>query len=94
MSELRDFGRRLPRLHARRRATRLAQGLAALTARERQVVMRLLSGQTGKETAFDLGIAHATVRVLLARARARLGVSNQHELLALPAVQALRGPAL
>lgn len=76
--------------HRRHRPpTRLAPGFAALTAREREVVMRLLTGKTGKETAFELGIAHATVRVLLGRARARLGVSTQHELLALPALQAL-----
>jgi Bacterial regulatory proteins, luxR family len=39
-----------------------------LTARERQVLTMLSEGRTRKEVAYALGIAHATVRVLYARA--------------------------
>jgi two-component system response regulator FixJ len=65
--------------------------LNSLTDRERQVVAGIVSGKTGKEVAFDLGIAHATVRVLLARGYARLGVRSQRQLRELPGLRGLAG---
>ena len=65
-------------------------GLEDLTERERQVVASAAFGKSNKEIAYDLGISHATIRVLLARSCARLGVRSRKELLMLPAVRALR----
>jgi len=64
--------------------------LELLTVRERQVVACLAAGHSTKEVAFALGIADATVRVLLARAAGKLGVHSRGELLRHPAVQPLR----
>lgn len=64
--------------------------LSQLTERELQVVATLSLGRTIKETAYDLGISDSTVRVLLTRAYARLGIHTQEELMNLPAVRALR----
>jgi DNA-binding NarL/FixJ family response regulator len=44
-----------------------------LSAREREILTLLNQGQTAKEVAFGLRIAHSTVRVLRARARKKLG---------------------
>jgi DNA-binding CsgD family transcriptional regulator len=68
-----------------------AGGLDILTERERQVVACAAMGKTNKEIAYDLGISHATARVLLSRAFARLGVHSHEELLGLVAVRALVG---
>jgi DNA-binding CsgD family transcriptional regulator len=59
-----------------------AAGPRVLTARERQVIGYAKLGHTNKLIAYDLGIADSTVRVLLARAAAKLGVSTRRELLA------------
>jgi DNA-binding CsgD family transcriptional regulator len=56
--------------------------LAALTLRERQIVGYACLGHDNKVIAYDLGIAHSTVKVLLARAAAKLGVHSRDELLA------------
>jgi DNA-binding CsgD family transcriptional regulator len=64
--------------------------LQVLTERERQVVASAAYGRSNKEIAYDLGISHSTARVLLARACGRLGVRSRAELLALPAVRAMR----
>jgi DNA-binding CsgD family transcriptional regulator len=64
--------------------------LAQLTERELQVVATLSLGRTIKETAYDLGISDSTVRVLLTRVYARLGIRSYEQLLNLPAVRALR----
>ena len=58
------------------------EGLEALTDRERQTVVYLAIGQSTKETAYALGISAATVRVLLSRAAAKLGVRTRREMLA------------
>jgi DNA-binding NarL/FixJ family response regulator len=42
--------------------------LRPLSPRESQIVLLLDQGRTPKEVAFELGIANATVRVLLSRA--------------------------
>jgi DNA-binding NarL/FixJ family response regulator len=64
--------------------------LEILTGRERQVVTCLALGHSTKEVAFALGIADATVRVLLARAAGKLGVRSREALLVHPAVIPLR----
>jgi len=66
-------------------------GMDMLSDRERQVIAYLAIGQSTKETAYALGIADTTVRVLVSRAAAKLGVRARSEILAHPAVQALRG---
>lgn len=57
-------------------------GAHALTLRERQVVAYAALGHDNKVIAYDLGIAHSTVRVLLARASAKFGVSDREHLIA------------
>jgi DNA-binding NarL/FixJ family response regulator len=52
-----------------------------LTHRERQVVLHALRGGANKEIAYDLGLAHSTVRVFMARAALKLGAANRAELL-------------
>ncbi|HVU01679.1 MAG TPA: LuxR C-terminal-related transcriptional regulator [Polyangiaceae bacterium] len=60
--------------------------LAALTDRERQVVLHATLGFTNKEIAYALGVSASTVRVLMARAASRIGVRTRAELLAHPSV--------
>jgi ATP/maltotriose-dependent transcriptional regulator MalT len=57
-------------------------GLEALTAREREVVHRAMAGNSNKAIAYDLGIADATVRVLLWRAYGKVGVRSRRDLIA------------
>jgi DNA-binding NarL/FixJ family response regulator len=52
-----------------------------LTSREREVVTRALRGSANKVIAYDLGLAHSTVRVLMARAASKLGAHSREELL-------------
>jgi DNA-binding CsgD family transcriptional regulator len=66
---------------ARRNEPRV-EGLALLTERERAVVAYAAMGHTNKLIAYDLGIAHSTVRVLLARAAAKLGARGRAALIA------------
>jgi DNA-binding CsgD family transcriptional regulator len=63
---------------ARENAPR-APGPGALTQRERQVVGYAALGHDNKIIAYDLGIAHATVKVLMARAASKLGVRSRSE---------------
>jgi DNA-binding CsgD family transcriptional regulator len=58
-----------------------APGPAALSARERQVLGFAKLGHHNKLIAYELGIASSTVRVLLARAAAKLGVRSRRALL-------------
>ncbi|HVT09678.1 MAG TPA: LuxR C-terminal-related transcriptional regulator [Polyangia bacterium] len=67
------------------------QGLGQLTSRERQIVAHFALGLTVKETAYALGIAYSTVRVLLRRAAHKLGVASREALLAHPDVVRVRG---
>jgi DNA-binding CsgD family transcriptional regulator len=69
------------------------QGLMSLSDRERQTVAYLAIGQSTKETAYALGISDATVRVLLARAAWKLGVSSRAALLDHAEVRLLRPEA-
>ncbi len=57
-------------------------GVALLSPREREVVVQALRGRDNKVIAYDLGLAHSTVRVLLARAAAKIGAHSRQELLA------------
>lgn len=58
-----------------------APGPAALSPRERQVLAYAKLGHHNKLIAYELGIADSTVRVLLARAAAKLGVRTRDALL-------------
>jgi DNA-binding CsgD family transcriptional regulator len=63
----------------------VAPGPDMLTSREKQVVGYAKLGHHNKLIAYELGIADSTVRVLLARAAAKLGVHSRDELVrALP----------
>lgn len=44
-----------------------------LSPRERQILTLIVDGKTPKEVAFDLQIAHSTVRVIYSRAMKKLG---------------------
>jgi DNA-binding CsgD family transcriptional regulator len=67
-------------------------GPSAFTTRERQVMGYAALGHDNKIIAYDLGIAHATVKVLMARAAAKLGVRTRAE--AISAYLAACGDAL
>ncbi len=56
-------------------------GPAALTQRERQVLGYAAVGHDNKVIAYDLGIAHATVKVLMSRAANKLGVRSRSEVI-------------
>ncbi|MEJ1960364.1 MAG: helix-turn-helix transcriptional regulator [Gammaproteobacteria bacterium] len=58
--------------------------LLTLTPRERQIVAEAAAGSSNQQIAVHLGISHATVRVLMARAANRLGVRTRKALLAHP----------
>lgn len=58
-----------------------APGPESLSARERQVLAYAKLGHHNKLIAYELGIAGSTVRVLLARAAAKLGVRTRRDLL-------------
>jgi DNA-binding NarL/FixJ family response regulator len=44
-----------------------------LSVRERQILRLIMNGRSRKEVAFDLQLAHSTVRVLYSRAMRKLG---------------------
>ncbi len=52
-------------------------GVERLSARERQVAALAALGRTDKVIAYELGVAHATVRVLVARAARKLGTRTR-----------------
>jgi DNA-binding NarL/FixJ family response regulator len=49
---------------------------APLSPREEQILGLVAGGRTHKETAFELGVSDATVRVLYSRAMKKLGRSK------------------
>jgi FixJ family two-component response regulator len=59
----------------------LEQLLAALTEREREVLERILSGSTSKETARELGVSPRTVEAHRQNLLHKLGISNTKELM-------------
>jgi len=65
---------------ARRNEPHVGGGLDLLTERERAVAAYAAMGHSNKLIAYDLGIAHSTVRVLLARAASKLGARSRGEL--------------
>lgn len=65
-----------------------APGPELLTPRERQVVAFARLGHHNKLIAYEMGIADSTVRVLLGRASAKLGVKTRKDLLRLLEEQA------
>ncbi|HEY4105347.1 MAG TPA: helix-turn-helix transcriptional regulator [Polyangiaceae bacterium] len=67
-----------------------ADGFAALTDRERQIVLHAALGFSNKQIAYALGISDTTVRVLMARAAGRLGLKSRRELLLHPALQEIQ----
>jgi DNA-binding NarL/FixJ family response regulator len=58
-----------------------APSLDLLSERERDVVLRALRGCNDKVIAFELGVAQSTVRVLWARAAAKVGARSRRHLL-------------
>lgn len=50
-----------------------ASSRAPLSPREEQILGLVAGGRTQKETAFELGVSDATVRVLYSRAMKKLG---------------------
>ena len=65
-----------------RRNDPLVARLQLLSERERLVVAYAALGHSNKLIAYDLGIAHSTVRVLIARATSKLGVRSREALVA------------
>ncbi|WP_394842184.1 LuxR C-terminal-related transcriptional regulator [Pendulispora brunnea] len=55
--------------------------IGALTLRERQILGYAALGHENKVIAYDLGIAHATVKVLMARAASKLRVRSRAEVI-------------
>lgn len=56
-----------------------APGPDALSTRETQVLGYAALGHHNKLIAYDLGISHSTVRVLMARAASKLGARSREE---------------
>ena len=54
-----------------------------LTARQRELLVSLLRGESQKEVAYHLRIAHTTIRFHAVQLYRRCGVSNQREFLVL-----------
>jgi DNA-binding CsgD family transcriptional regulator len=59
-----------------------SSGPDLLTERERQIATCFSIGLTNKETAYQLGVSHSTVRVLAARAAAKLGAKDRDDFVA------------
>jgi len=56
-------------------------GFELLSVRERQVLRQASLGRHNKAIAYEMGLAHSTVRVLLARAAAKVGAHSRRDLL-------------
>lgn len=64
-----------------RRLPSRGNALDSLTVRERDVLRHACAGASNKEIAYELGISHSTVRVLLSRAGRKVGVRHRAHLL-------------
>jgi DNA-binding CsgD family transcriptional regulator len=73
--ELRGLGRRVARPGAR--ASTAAEGIAALSVREREIAELVAAGRTNKEIAAELFLAPKTVEHHLSRVFAKLGVRGR-----------------
>jgi DNA-binding CsgD family transcriptional regulator len=56
-------------------------GVSSLSGRERQVTSLAALGRSNKLIAYELGLAHSTVRVLFARAAVKLGARTRSEVI-------------
>jgi DNA-binding NarL/FixJ family response regulator len=74
LRRVRDQGMAFDTRHPRRR-----EGQVALSPRERQVLALVARGATNREVALQLQIGEQTVKTLLARAFAKLGVHRRSE---------------
>jgi DNA-binding CsgD family transcriptional regulator len=74
-------------------AVEVPRGWSELSPRERDVVRRAIAGASNKEIARDLELAHATVRVMLHRAAAKLKARNRKELVAILLDPELKDPS-
>jgi DNA-binding NarL/FixJ family response regulator len=69
------------------------RGFEVLSPREREIATLAERGRTNKEIAYELGLGHSTVRVLLARAASKIGVRTRVELIAqLQSLQQVAAP--
>lgn len=60
----------------------LASGPRVLSDREQQVAVLAALGRSNKLIAYELGLAHSTVRVLIARAAQKIGAHSRTDLIA------------
>ena len=65
---------------ARNELQTIRERLVSLTAREREVLEHVVSGQLNKQIAFDLGTAEKTIKVHRARVMEKMGVQSLAEL--------------
>lgn len=56
-------------------------GMTLFSARERECLALALQGRPNKSIAYELGVANATVRVLMSRAAQKIGARSRRELL-------------
>jgi FixJ family two-component response regulator len=61
----------------------IAQRIATLTPREREVMARVIAGHLNKQIAAELGIAEKTVKVHRARVMGKMGAGSVAELVLL-----------
>lgn len=79
-----DGGERFDARHPRR-----AAGRAALSPREREALNLVAAGRSNREIAVELGVADETVKTMLARTFAKLGVRKRAEAVAIAHKQGL-----
>jgi DNA-binding NarL/FixJ family response regulator len=77
-----EFDRDGQRFVLVRRSLDCTTGFAALTEREREIAALAGAGLSNKYIAYELGLADSTVRVLMARACAKLDAATRRELVA------------
>jgi RNA polymerase sigma factor (sigma-70 family) len=81
LAAVRDaFGKESDRVRRAGRAAEISRQLARLTAREREVLDRVIAGRHNREIAKDLDISVRTVEVHKARVMSKLGVERVADL--------------
>ncbi len=83
--QLSDDGAATKRTEHDRRVTEAAKRIAALSAREREVLDRLAEGKSNKAVALELGLSPRTVEMHRAHMMERLGVGSLSEALRIAA---------